>query len=587
MREMVIDGFLVPTMMQKAWGSAFRGYRELKRVCDENGLKVFATWGTLLGAVRHHGFIPWDDDIDVCMLRKDYDRLLETVGREGSGYHIEDYVSTGTDNMVRRWVEKSILIYPPEEWEERSGFPFGDVIDIFIMDSLPSDEKKQKKVMEVIADHQRRRNEADSIEKKTEITQELDRYLSTLAESEDNDQVVDLLYYGGNKARILPKEWFDEAVELPFMDGTMSVPAKYREVLERYFGDYRKPVIVFGAHGYPFYEKYLGQLKERFEFEFPRFSCTQAQYDSVMSERTEKVTLSELLLSMAGVLSDAHRDLSASENREFAADLLMQCQQLAIDVGGEVERRAVDSSGIIEVLEAYCDDIYKTHERARSGIGSSFGRILSDAENSTLQGYEDRLRALADRNTAEKKEVLFLSLSAKDMERVSGLREKYCSEPDVHVSVVALPYKDKDAMGLIPDGEWSVDTEGYPDEVELTPFDQYDLEAMHPDVVVYQTPYDEFCDGYTIHPYFYSKNVRKYCDELVFAMSYELMEIVEADFRSRYTLGTFICNPGVIYADRMLVLTEKMKRVCEEILWKWCADGEMKAQSAVKIEVSK
>lgn len=52
---------------------------ELDRLCKAHGLQYFALYGTLLGAVRHHGFIPWDDDLDVGMLRPDFDRLTEIV----------------------------------------------------------------------------------------------------------------------------------------------------------------------------------------------------------------------------------------------------------------------------------------------------------------------------------------------------------------------------------------------------------------------------------------------------------------------------------------------------------------------------
>ena len=76
-KDEVRHGFLVPEEMKRAWASEMKVLDMLMDFCNKNDLRCFAEYGTLLGAVRHKGFIPWDDDIDVCMLRPDFNYLLE------------------------------------------------------------------------------------------------------------------------------------------------------------------------------------------------------------------------------------------------------------------------------------------------------------------------------------------------------------------------------------------------------------------------------------------------------------------------------------------------------------------------------
>ena len=73
------DGFLVTSQRKKLWNVQIGLIKEFERICKKHGLRWFAIGGTLMGAARHKGFIPWDDDVDVAMLRPEYEKLRKII----------------------------------------------------------------------------------------------------------------------------------------------------------------------------------------------------------------------------------------------------------------------------------------------------------------------------------------------------------------------------------------------------------------------------------------------------------------------------------------------------------------------------
>lgn len=291
------NGFVIEPMMKNAWAANLQVLHVIDRICEENHIPYFADWGTLLGAVRHKGYIPWDDDIDICMLRKDYLRFCEVIEQyKDEVVLLNNYTADDWGEHADKVINIAAFTIKRREIKEYYGFPFTAGIDIFLIDYVPRDKKLEEEQLEVlrtisllihIRDErkelsltskeyvdsiQMEKNLLEKIQKMTSVEfsqsnptdQELlilGQEVSGLYGDEDADYLSQLQRLGAGLEYYIPKEAYETSFRLPFENTTIPVPAGYDFLLrEKYGDDYMTPINMGAGHDYPFYNKAISEV---------------------------------------------------------------------------------------------------------------------------------------------------------------------------------------------------------------------------------------------------------------------------------------------------------------------------------------
>lgn len=141
LEEEIICGYKVSAQMKRVWAMELDIIKAFVEVCEQYGLTYRLVCGTLLGAVRHKGFIPWDNDIDIVMPRKDFDRLLEIGSKVFQSPLFFQTPVTEDSRFFCTYVKiRNTNSTAASRWEYDLGINCGIYIDIFCLDELPDNK---------------------------------------------------------------------------------------------------------------------------------------------------------------------------------------------------------------------------------------------------------------------------------------------------------------------------------------------------------------------------------------------------------------------------------------------------------------
>ena len=228
---------------------------ELDRVCRKNGLRYFLAGGTLLGAVRHGGFIPWDDDVDIAMPREDYDKLPACCEKDLDGaYYFQDYRTDPAYYLPYAKIRKNDTFFYEERFRN-SGFHKGVFIDIFPIDYCPAPGPLCHFLYDVLA-VSNRRGEIDSGQAYVpyeELSGRIgyaflklfsperlipfrERILRLSERFSDRRQRMSFFGAYGYPKEIYPVSWYGDGKMLRFEDREFPAPAEPEKVLAQAYG---------------------------------------------------------------------------------------------------------------------------------------------------------------------------------------------------------------------------------------------------------------------------------------------------------------------------------------------------------------
>ncbi len=244
---------------------------------------------------------------------------------------------------------------------------------------------------------------------------------------------------------------------------------------------------------------------------------------------------------------------SMKADPDGVAQVLASCQEFAIIIGNYIESLGKKYAGLVKLLEDYCENIFRMSEAVPDEMQCR--KIAKEIQKQLNQLNFGITCDLPD----DKKEVVFLPYKASMWDSLESVWKAADANPDCDAYVVPIPYFDKNPDGSFRQMHYEGDQ--YPPYVPVTKYEEYDFEAHRPDEIYIHNGYDDWNLVTSVHPNFYSRNLKKYTEKLVYIPYFILGEIDPDNKQAVEGIKHFCFMPGIVNADKVIVQSENMRKI--------------------------
>jgi hypothetical protein len=275
--------------------------------------------------------------------------------------------------------------------------------------------------------------------------------------------------------------------------------------------------------------------------------------------RKYKFKLVESYFTLFKKLSEGVESALKDGDLDKALSYLEKSQEKAIELGEYIEKEEYENHPTVKKLEDFCELLFVIHEelQGEQGLAPESAKVRLD------QGITE-VEKSADVDIKLTWVAIFFPYKASMWDSLESVWMKAKEDESCEAYVIPIPYYDKNPDGSVKQTYYEGDL--YPDYVPVTSFEDFDFGKVHPEEVYIHNPYDDMNYVTSVHPFFYSENIKKFAEKLIYIPYFVLAEPDLENPEVLEHVAGYAISKGVVNADEVIVQSEAMKKAYVECL---------------------